>query len=270
MTAWIFAEEIDGRPSDGSLELLAKARSHGDVSVFYVGAGSEAAWATLGEHAAAKVYHLDPGDSLPSAPAASSLADLLEAHGGEVVLFGAGNTDRDVAGRLAARLGRPLVGGALDLDATDGISVMSEILGGTKTVTTAITAESPALVATRPKAFTAEAVGGSVPEVVSVPVPDIGRSGAVIVERHVEASEGPDLEAAAVVVSGGRGLGSAEGFAMVDELAGLLEGAVGGTRAVVDAGWVPYSYQVGQTARPSSRTSTLRVPSPGRCSTSWE
>jgi electron transfer flavoprotein alpha subunit len=249
MTAWIFAEEIDGSPSDGSLELLAKARTHGDVNVFYVGSGSEAAWVTLGDHGATKVYHLDPGDALPSAPAAAALADLLEKDGGKVVLFGAGNTDRDVAGRLAARLGKPLVAGALDLDATDGISVMSEILGGTKAVTTAITAASPALVATRPKAFAAEAVGGSAPEAVSIPVPNVGRSGAVIVERHVEASEGPDLEAAAVVVSGGRGLGSAEGFEMVAELAGLLEGAVGGTRAVVDAGWVPYSYQVGQTGK---------------------
>ena len=249
MTAWIFAEEIDGGPSDGSLELLAKARSYGDVTVFYVGGGSEDAWATLGDHGATMVYHLDPGDALPSAPAASSLAGLLETEDGDVVMFGAGTTDRDVAGRLAARLGKPLVAGALDLDATDGISVMSEILGGTKAVTTAITAASPALVATRPKAFTAQAVGGSAPEVVSVPLPEVGRSGAIIVERHVEASEGPDLEAAAVVVSGGRGLGSADGFEMVDELAGLLDGAVGGTRAVVDAGWVPYSYQVGQTGK---------------------
>ena len=109
MTAWVFAEEIDDRPSEGSLELLSKARSHGDVSVFYVGSGSEIAWATLGDHGATKVYHLDTGDALPSAPAAACLAGLLETDGGEIVLFGAGNTDRDIAGRLAARLGKPLV-----------------------------------------------------------------------------------------------------------------------------------------------------------------
>jgi electron transfer flavoprotein alpha subunit len=249
MTAWVFAEEIEGAPSEASLELLAKARTHDNVSVFYVGTGSDAAWATLGEHGATKVYHLDPGDSLPSAGAAASLADLLEANGGEVVLFGAGNTDRDVAGRLAARLGKSLVAGALDLDNNDGISVMSEILGGIKAVTTLVTDGSPALVMTRPKAFVAEIVGGGLPEVTQVSMPDVGRSAATIVERHVEASEGPDLEAAAVVVSGGRGLGAAEGFEMVGELAGLLDGAVGGTRAVVDAGWVPYSYQVGQTGK---------------------
>ena len=249
MTAWIFSEEVDGSPSDGSLELLAKARTHGDVSVFYVGTGSDAAWATLGEHGATKVYHLDPGDSLPSAGAAVSFADLLESDGGDVVLFGAGNTDRDVAGRLAARLGKSLVAGALDLDGTDGVSITSEILGGTKSVTTVVMDGSPALVMTRPKAFAAEPIGGGVPEVAEVSMPEVGQSNATVVERHIEPSEGPDLEAAAVVVSGGRGLGSADGFEMVGELAALLDGAVGGTRAVVDAGWVPYSYQVGQTGK---------------------
>ncbi len=249
MTAWVFAEELDGSPSDGSLELLAKARSHDGVAVFYVGTGSDEAWATLGDHGADKVYHMDPGHALPSAGAAAALSDLLGSEGGDVVLFGPGNTDRDVAGRLAARMGKSLIAGALDLTAAEGISVTSEILGGTKEITTAVTDGAPALVVTRPKAFVAEPSGGPTPEVVSIALPDAGRSSATITERHIEASAGPDLEAAAVVVSGGRGLGSADGFGMVNELAELLDGAVGGTRAVVDAGWVPYSYQVGQTGK---------------------
>ncbi len=249
MTAWVFAEEIDGALSDGSLELLAKARSHDSVSVFYVGSSSDDTWAALGDHGATKIFHLEPGDALPSAGAAAALAAVLASEGGEIVLFGPGNTDRDVAGRLSARLGKSLVAGALDISQDDGIKITSEILGGTKEITTSVTDGAPALVVTRPKAFAAEPVGGGAPEVVTVPMPDTGRSTATITERHVEASEGPDLEAAAVVVSGGRGLGSADGFEMITELAGLLEGAVGGTRAVVDAGWVPYSYQVGQTGK---------------------
>lgn len=249
MAAWVFAEEVDGALSSGSVELLAKARSHESVSVFYVGTGSDDTWATLGDHGASKVFHLDPGDALPSAGASRALASLLDSEGGEVVLFGPGNTDRDVAGRLAARMGKSLVAGVLDVSSDGGIHATSEILGGTKAITTTITDGPPALIVTRPKAFVPEAVGGPPPEVVSVPMPDTGRSNATITERHVEESEGPDLEAAAVVVSGGRGLGSADGFGMVSELAGLLNGAVGGTRAVVDAGWVPYSYQVGQTGK---------------------
>jgi len=248
MNVWIFAEEVDGNPSTGSLELISKARSYGDVNVFYVGAGSDAAFAALGDHGAAHVHHLDAGDSLASAPAAAAMALLVP--DADIVLFGPGNTDRDVAGRLAARIGRPIISNALDFSGADTISVSSEILGGTLEVSTEFTSQKPAIIVTRPKAFAAESAGGGAPTVGVVEAPETGRSGgATVTERHIEASEGPDLEAAAVVVSGGRGLGSGEKFEMMHDLAGLLGGAVGGTRAVVDAGWVPYSYQVGQTGK---------------------
>ncbi|NHZ71400.1 MAG: electron transfer flavoprotein subunit alpha/FixB family protein [Proteobacteria bacterium] len=248
MAIWVFAEELDAAPSAGSLELVSKAASMGEVSVFYVGSGSDESYATLGSHGATTVYHLEPGDVLPSAPASAALAALLEDADVSLVLFGMGNTDRDVAGRLAARLGQPVIANALDVT-PDGI-VTSEINGGSLSVTTTATADGPVIIVTRPKAFPAIESGGSVNEIIEVALPDTGRSGkATITQRHVEPSEGPDLEAAPVVVSGGRGLGSADGFAMMNELARLLDGAVGGTRAVVDAGWVPYSYQVGQTGK---------------------
>ncbi len=248
MGIWVFAEEISGAPSPGSLELVSKARDFGDVSVFYVGAGSDEAWAALGDHGATAVSHLDTGSTLPSGPAAAALAELVG--DASVVLFGMGNTDRDVAGRLAAKLGKPVVANVLDLSVDGAVSVKSEILGGTKAVTTEITTDGPAIVVTRPKAFTASPSGGTAPAVTTVASPDSGRAGAAaITEQHSEDSDGPSLEAADVVVSGGRGLGGAEKFEMMDELAALLGGAVGGTRAVVDAGWVPYSYQVGQTGK---------------------
>jgi len=248
MAIWVFAEEFEGEASGGTLELVSKAASMGDVSVFYVGTGSDEIFATLGAHGATHVHHLDTGDLLPSAPAAAAFAELLVQASADLVLFGMGNTDRDVAGRVAARLGSPLVANALDVTADRTIS--SEINGGTLAITTVVTSDGPALVVTRPKAFTAAETGGGAPAVHQVDLPDTGRSGsATITERHVEASEGPDLEAAAVVVSGGRGLGSPEKFALMHELASLLGGAVGGTRAVVDAGWVPYSFQVGQTGK---------------------
>lgn len=250
MGVWVFAEIVDGSPDQGALEITSKAATLGETSVFCLGVPSDDGVASLGAHGASTVHVLDPGDALPSAAAATALAGLLGEHGGDVVLFGGGNEDRDTAGRLAVKLDRPVVANALDVSIDGGVSVSSEILGGTLGVTTTVDGEGPALVITRPKAFAADPSGTGTPTVSTVEAPDAGRSGsATIVERHVEESEGPDLTAASIVVTGGRGLGSPESFTLMDELAGLLGGAVGGTRAVVDAGWVPYSYQVGQTGK---------------------
>ncbi|MGI9585433.1 MAG: electron transfer flavoprotein subunit alpha/FixB family protein [Acidimicrobiia bacterium] len=248
MTVWVFSEELNGQPSDGSLELVSKASTFGDVTVLYVGSSAPEAFEVLGSHGATLVHHLDTGDTLPSAPAAAALAELVVSEGASLVLFGMGNTDRDVAGRLAARLGKPVIANASDVS-PDG-TVTSEINGGSLSITTSFTGGGPGIVVTRPKSFAAAPTGESAPEVRTVDLPDTGRSGAAtIVRRHIEASDGPDLEAAPVVVTGGRGLGSADEFVLMDQLADLLGGAVGGTRAVVDAGWVPYSYQVGQTGK---------------------
>jgi electron transfer flavoprotein alpha subunit len=250
MTTWVFTEEHNGRAAPTALELLAKAREFGDVSVFYVGAGNDAAFAELGDHGATAVHYMDPGGALPAAAAAAAFADLLEG-GASLALFAMGNTDRDVAGRLSARMGRAVVANALDVIQEDaGFAVVTEILGGTEQVLTTVSADPPVLVVVRPKAFAAEPVGGSAPTATAVAAPDVGHAGsATILERHEEASEGPDLEAAAVVVTGGRGMGDADRFQILNQLAELIDGAVGATRAVVDAGWVPYSLQVGQTGK---------------------
>lgn len=249
MTTWVFCEELDGAPSASALELLTKARSWGEVEVFYVGAGNDAAYAALGDHGAAKVHQLDVGDKLPAAAAAAALADLVDE--GDIALFGMGSTDRDVAGRLSARMGCPVLANAVEIDTSSGrVLVTNEILGGTTRVVTAATA-GPVIVVARPKAFPAEPAGGAPPEIAAVAAPNVGHAGsAAVLESHVEESEGPDLEAAAIVVGGGRGMGGPEEkWEPVAKLAGLLGGAVGATRAVVDAGWVPYSLQVGQTGK---------------------
>jgi electron transfer flavoprotein alpha subunit len=248
MAVLVFSEETGGQASASALELVTKARSFGDVAVFHLGEGSTDAFAALGDHGATTVHHLTTGDDLPAPAAAAAMAQLIDQESPAMVLFGAGNTDRDVAGRLSARTGRPVLAAAVEID-IDPVRVTSEILGGTQQVVTETT-EPGALVIARAKAFAAEPSGGGSPTVTAVEAPEVGRSGsAVIVERHVEESEGPDLEAAAVVVSGGRGVGSADDWHLIEELAAQLGGAVGGTRAVVDAGWVPYSLQVGQTGK---------------------
>ncbi len=248
---WVFGAG-GAMPAPITLELLTKARSlGGDVSVFYSGPGSDEAWAQLGDYGAATVYHLDPGDALPSAPAAAALAGLAEEHAPDLILFGMAPVDRDVAGRLSARLGRAVLSNAVDVvKEADGVRVITEILGGSTVIETAYADPAPALVVARPKSFPAEPAGGDAPTVVPVDVPDTGHAGeARVVERHEDRAEGPQLAEAEIIVSGGRGLGAPENFQMLDELAGLLGAAVGATRAVVDAGWQPYAMQVGQTGK---------------------
>ena len=252
MQTWVFAEAIDGAPGALALEMLTKARSfEGDLAAVYVGEPAEEAVATLGAHGATTVYSIDPGDSLPAAGITAALAGLVEEHAPDLILFGMGSTDRAVAGRLSARLDRPVLAGAIDLAAADGsVTVTSEILGGTVLVDSVFEGPAPWIAVVRPKSFTAEPAGAAMPEVVPVSMGDAGHAGsASILERIAEPSSGPVLEDADIVVAGGRGMGSEANFALVTDLAETLGGAIGATRAVVDAGWVPYSLQIGQTGK---------------------
>ena len=248
-SVWVFIEEVDEAPSVLGLELLAKARTVGDVTAVYLGTGSDEAFAVLGEHGASSVLHADPGDRLPSGPLAAALADRMTAESPEMVLFGQAYTDRDVAGRLAARLDVGVLSNASDVRLTDeGVETDHEIFGGSQ-VATASSSNGPFLVLIRPKSFPAEPIGGGAPSVVTLELPEVDGSEARILESHVEEREGPQLGDATVVVSGGRGLGSAEAYDLVERLAKPLGAATGATRAIVDAGWVPYAKQVGQTGK---------------------
>ena len=156
-----------------------------------------------------------------------------------------------MAGRLSAKLGRPVLTNVTGLVESDGgLSSQHPVFGGSQIVTARFTGEGPAIFVIRAKSFAAEPSGGAAASVVAAPVPDVAATNtAKIVERHVEERSGPKLDEAAVVVSGGRGLGDAANYALIEELAKLLHGAAGASRAIVDAGWVPYSHQVGQTGK---------------------
>jgi electron transfer flavoprotein alpha subunit len=250
---WVLAEADEGNVTTTSLELLAKARElGGTVEAFFGGDGAAVA-GTLGAHGATKVYATgDLGGSLPGVALAAAMAG--QAQSGDtpdLILFATSYTGRDAAARLSVALDKPVITNNTDVQ-LDGDSVVCEepIFGGTQIVRTKFTGGGPYLVLVRPKSFAPEESGGGAAEVASVPVPDLGATGgAKIVDRHVEETSGPKLDEAAVVVAGGRGLGQAEKFDMVEQLAKLLKGAPGASRAIVDAGWVPYSYQVGQTGK---------------------
>ena len=248
-TVWVLVEQDGDQPTTLGLELLAKARQLGAATVVLLGPGSDAVFATLGEHGATSVIHVDTGDRLPSGPVAAALADRAGSARPDLILMGQAYNDRDIAARLAARLGVGLLSNASDVRLNgSGVETEHEILGGTQ-IATASASRGPYIVLARPKSFVAEAVGGDTPPVEKLELPEVGSSEAKISESHVEEREGPQLGEAAVVVSGGRGLGSPEAYQLVENLGKQLRAATGGTRAIVDAGWVPYAKQVGQTGK---------------------
>jgi electron transfer flavoprotein alpha subunit len=166
-------------------------------------------------------------------------------------MFGTTNAGRDVAARLSVKLDTPVITNIVDLEVDgDAVAGIEPIFGGSINVKTKFSGDKPGIVIVRPKSFAAEETGGAAAAVKALAVPDLGATGAArIKDRFVEESTGPKLDEAAVVVSGGRGLGEAGKYEMVEQLAKLLKGAAGASRAIVDAGWVPYSYQVGQTGK---------------------
>ena len=246
---WIWADvDADGVASS-ALELLTKARALGsDVAAVALGPGAAAAGGTLGEHGAATVYAGD--DERLSEPtsrvAAHTLAALVAAHTPDVVLFPSSYRARDVAGRLQAITGSTLMANAVDVSSFD--RARAEILGGTTIVEVTLEGPAPRLVMMRPRAVEPDTVGGTA-EVVAVDVvaPDDLADVRVLETTEAQAS-GPSLDSAKVVLAGGRGLGGPDGFTLLEELAAAIGGtAIGASRAAVDAGWVPYAMQIGQT-----------------------
>ncbi len=251
---WVFAEATEGgAPHPVTLELLTKARELGESEAVALGPGAAGAVPALGKYGARKVYvHEDPAlrDVLAS-PAVEVCARLIERHRPALMLFGMTYGGRDVAGRLSARLGAPLIANAFDVvRQTEGWGVVSPLFGGSMLVTTVPRGQAPPIVLVRPKAFVALPSDAGAPQVEKLTDPiDLARPAARIVKREKEPAAGPRLEDAAIVVSGGRGLGAPENFRLVDDLAAELGAAVGASRAVVDAGWKPYSFQIGQTGK---------------------
>ena len=179
------------------------------------------------------------------------MAAVIGSQAPDVILVPASYDGRDIAGRLSAKIDAPVITNVVGL-AVDGDDVRSShgLFGGAQVATARFTGDKPWIFVVRAKSFTAESCGGAPATVTAAPVPDLGATnGAVVKARHFEERSGPKLDEAEVVVSGGRGLGAAEHYAMVEELAKLLRGAAGASRAIVDAGWVPYSHQVGQTGK---------------------
>ncbi len=246
---WVYADLAGGTVHPSALELLTKAREVGEqVAAVALGPGATEAAAALGEHGAQKVFASDDEVFAKhlAQPPVHVLHQLIQEHRPNLILFSMTYDSRDVAGRLQARTGSTLLSNATDvLDPGTG---QTQIFGGTQIVDVTLGGPDPKLVVVRPKAFEPRPSGGTAEVVpVDASVPE-ELTTAAVVERHEEAAEGPKLEEAPVVIAGGRGLQEPSNFDLLRQLADAIgKAAVGATRAVVDAGWVPYAMQIGQT-----------------------
>jgi electron transfer flavoprotein alpha subunit len=248
----VFVDHDGSSFTGNSLGVLAKASTlGGDVTAFLAGTGIDDGWAaTLGRHGAARVLVAD--DPALESGLPQPIVDALEPHAREAdhVIFGAGVVSADVAAALAARVGAGINCETTDISAgPDGLVAVRPALGDTVMVESGF-AGGPAIVLARANAFPADPVGDGTASVERVSATVQDWSAAAKVVGHEEAETGGvDITEADVLVAFGRGLGGPENIPLVEELARTLHGAVAATRAVVDAGWCPYSMQVGQTGK---------------------
>lgn len=249
---WVWTEIAEDGPNRLSLELLTPARALGSAEAVVLHPAGDDAIAALGEHGAAVVHH---GANQEYAeyvvePQVATLAAMIQAEQPDMILFPSTFTARDIQSRLVGKLGVGAISNAVGVTyGDDGGLVATVPYGAETTATVTLDGSGPHLVQIRPKSYAAEQVGGTAevrPVDISV---DPATLRVKITASEVLAADGPNLEDASIIVSGGRGLGQPDNYVLVEELARELGGAPGATRAIVDAGWVPYSYQVGQTGK---------------------
>ncbi|GAA1968139.1 electron transfer flavoprotein subunit alpha/FixB family protein [Amycolatopsis minnesotensis] len=247
----VLVDHVDGEVKKVTLELLTAARSLGEPSAVVVGQTGIAAKAkeSLAAHGAAKVYVAEGDDAANYlvTPKVDVLAALAEKSSPAAVLVAASSEGKEIAGRLAVRLGSGLLTDAVTVN-SDG-SVEQSVFGGAFSVKSKSAKGSP-VISVRPGAVDAEqAEGAAAEETVEIPATDPAKAAKITGVEPVTGGDRPELTEASIVVSGGRGVGSADKFDVVEKLADSLGAAVGASRAAVDSGYYPAQFQVGQTGK---------------------
>jgi electron transfer flavoprotein alpha subunit len=234
-------------------ELLTLARQFGEPSAVWIGGGSVGGRERLAEFGAARVYVAEGSDVEDGvvAPTAEVLAGLVARTSPAAVLLAATAEGKEVAGRLAVKTSSGVITDATGLTPGEdgGLVAEQSIFGGAIIVASRVRTGTP-IIAVRPNSVAAEPAPAAA-EITPAGVQLSEGAKAVRVTERVVAERGerPELTEAAIVVSGGRGVGNAENFALIEKLADSLGAAVGASRAATDAGWYPHQFQVGQTGK---------------------
>jgi electron transfer flavoprotein alpha subunit len=246
----VLAEHAEGALKKVTSELITAARVLGEPAAVVVGKPGTAAPLVDGlkSAGAAKIYvaESDAAENYLITPAVDVLAALAESASPAAVLLAANADGKEIAGRLAARIGSGLLVDVVEVQA--GPKAIHSIFGGAFTVEAQANGDTP-VITVRAGAIDAEPADGA-GEQVTVEVPAPAENAAKVTSREpAVAGDRPELTEATIVVSGGRGVGSAENFSVVEELADSLGAAVGASRAAVDSGYYPGQFQVGQTGK---------------------
>lgn len=254
MTVIVVGELSKGELASHTFELATLARNlGGEVAVALSakdGVDSSALTSQLGEYGVGKVHLINCGSGLSGSGLAGYIASVISE--GDIVLGPQTYLGRDVVAQLSVLLDRSVLSNATNVS-VEGSSLLTEhaVFGGTQIAKAQLNG-SPNLVLVRPKSVAPETTAAVACEAIAADGSSLIPSSASteIVSSEVNQTQGPDLEDATVVITGGRGLGSKENYdALIEECAKAVGGAPGASRAIVDAGWVPYSYQVGQTGK---------------------
>ncbi len=243
----VVADVVEGTVAKPTLEMLTLARRLGDPVAVVFGDGADAAAETLGRYGATRVVAVtDPAvDDYLVAPKAEALHRVASGADLAAILISSTTEGKEIAGRLAVKLGSGLITDATDIS-PDGSTTQS-VFAGNWTVTATVTHGVP-VITVKPNAVAPEpAPATAAVEHAEVTISDAAKTARIVAREPKRASGRPELTEAAVVVSGGRGTGG--NFESVEALADALGGAVGASRAAVDSGWYPHAYQIGQTGK---------------------
>jgi electron transfer flavoprotein alpha subunit len=242
----VLVDHVDGTVKKPTYELLTIARRLGEPSAVYIGSG-DAPVDALKKYGAEKIYAVDDAEikGYLVAPKAEVLAQLVEKSGAGAVLIPSSAEGAEIAGRLAIKIDSGLITDAVDVQ--EGPVTTQSVFAGNYTVQAKVTKGTPIITVKPNSAAPEEAAGAGTVEQFSATISDAAKAAQIVASQPRQSTGRPELTEAAIVVSGGRGTGG--NFDSVDAVADALGAAVGASRAAVDSGWKPHTFQIGQTGK---------------------